>query len=256
MSEFAPVPVYDILIPMGKPVKQDEFKPNNFWLATFLIILANIAVFVYFGEYSKFKGAVDAYVLTPANLFKEHRIYTIITSGFIHKDVKHLFFNCLGIFIFGGIVERRFGFFKTIFIYIGALVLSMAISMFIYLYYLHKGVALIGASGAVMGMISAAMLSEPFLITYETLLPIPVMIKGWMFIYADVLGFLGGEKDGISHLAHMIGFLSIGVIIYFLDKKDRRVFLHGLIINLASFGLFLYFRKYIESTDIFKVFSR
>ena len=144
----------------------------------------------------------------------------------------------VGVFIFGSIVERRFGAGKMLAIYVTALILSMLFAVVIYTFVLHKYVAIIGASGALMGLISCAMLADPFRITYETLLPIPVMIKGWMFCYADVKGFLGGEMDGVSHLAHLLGFLSIAVIIYFSNKEDKKVFLKGLIVNLVSFVFF------------------
>lgn len=177
--------------------------------------------------------------MSPHNLLDNGRVWCVLTSGFLHKNIMHLFFNSLGIFIFGCVVEHRFGFMKTLMIYIGALVISMAISFGIYTFILNKNVALIGASGALMGLISVAVLSDPFLITYETLLPVPVMLKGWMFLYADVKGLLGGEADGVSHIAHLAGFLSITFIVYFLDRDDRRRIGKGFLINVFSFALFL-----------------
>lgn len=206
---------------------------------TILIVLANVAVFFYLKSSEGAASLVPGLILSPNNIFVKGRVATILTSGFLHGNGAHLFFNCLGIFIFGSIVERKFGAVKTLFIYLGALVLSMSFSLIIYTFFLHKNVAIIGASGALMGLISCAMLADPFAVTYEVLLPIPVMIKGWMFFYADIRGFLGGESDGVSHLAHMLGFLSVGVIIYFMRGEDRRTLLKGLAINIISFGIFL-----------------
>jgi membrane associated rhomboid family serine protease len=100
-------------------------------------------------------------------------------------------------------------------------------------------VHLIGASGGLMGLIACAMLVEPFCITYETFFPVPVMIKGWMFIYADFLGFLGGERDGISHLTHLLGILSIAGVVYFLSKSDRKKLRDGLMINVIFIAMFV-----------------
>lgn len=208
--------------------------------ATFLIILVNVFIFFYFCKSGTDSKLVESLVLTPANLFSKGNLSCLVTAGFLHNDVLHLLFNMLGIFIFGSVVERRFGAFKTLFIYAGALILSMFFSTVIYTFVMNKNVAIVGASGALMGLISCAMLADPFTITYETLLPIPVMVKGWMFFYADMRGFLNGETDGISHLAHLLGFLSIAGIVYFLEKKDRSVLFRGLVINGLSFCVFLF----------------
>jgi len=230
---------------MGPKKRNTAFSVSNIH-ATVLIILINIFVFFYLGKAGTDKELVEALALTPANLFAKGNLSCLVTAGFLHKDIAHLFFNVLGIFIFGGVVERRFGAFKTLLIYFGALVLSMFFSTCIYTFVLHKNIAIIGASGALMGLISCAMLTDPFTITYETLLPIPVMVKGWMFFYADMRGFLKGETDGVSHLAHLLGFLSIAILIYFLEKKDRKMFFKGLVINGLSFGVFLFLSSYLR----------
>jgi membrane associated rhomboid family serine protease len=121
----------------------------------------------------------------------------------------------------------------------------MIFSSLAYVFFLHKNLVIIGASGAAMGLISAAMLLDPFCITWEMILPIPMMIKGWLFIYADFRGFLNGETDGVSHLTHLFGYVSIAALVYFLSKKDRKKMRVGLIINIVSLALVLLLRNYL-----------
>jgi len=96
-----------------------------------------------------------------------------------------------------------------------------------------------------MGLLSAAMLLDPFSITYEMIIPVPVMVKGWMFLFADIKGFLGGESDGTSHLAHLCGFISIAALVYFLSDKDKKMINTGLVINILSFMAFLFLRSWM-----------
>ena len=182
---------------------------------------------------------VETLTLSPHNLLTEGRIITIVTAGFIHHDFLHLFSNIVGIYIFGSIVERKFGIIRTFLVYFGALIISMGVSVLIYTYVLDKNVAIIGASGALMGLISCAMLIEPFGRVIDPYVPIPVMFAAWAFVYADTKGLLGGEKGGISHVAHLVGFLSIALVVYLLDKKDRDVLFRGLLINIISFAAFI-----------------
>jgi membrane associated rhomboid family serine protease len=212
------------------------------WM-TVLLIMINVGVYSYIKLKPISLESVSRFVLTPASLLNG-KFLTVITSGFLHGNLHHLFFNMVGLFVFGRAVELKFGPFKTLVIYLGALALSMFFAILIYVFILHKNMAIIGASGAVMGLLSCAMLINPFDISYEMILPIPVMIKGWIFISADFQGFLGGEPDGVSHLAHLLGFVSIALLFYFLNKEEQSLMTKGIIINLLSFSLFLFLWKY------------
>ena len=203
--------------------------------AVFLICL-NLAVYV-FTHYTQ-EGAAffDEMIFYSGNIIRGN-YWSIAVSGFLHSGWTHLGWNMLAVFIFGRIVQRRMGFWTTLFIYFGALILSMIFSLVIYVGILHKNAAIIGASGAVMGLMSTAMLVAPFSITWEMLLPIPTMVKGWMFFYADLRGFLGGEADGVSHLAHLCGFASVMILVYFLSTEDRKRLTAGLLVNLISLAV-------------------
>jgi len=183
-------------------------------------------------------------ILSPSAL-AAGKWWTLLTSGFVHASTGHLAINCLGIFIFGRVVERAVGAGKAAGIYIGALFLSMLFAAAAYGLFLHKDVAIVGASGAVMGLVAAATLLSPLAITYELILPLPVMMKGWMFFYADLKGFMGGERDGISHLAHLFGFLSMGILVYFFSPQEQEKMRLGVVINLVSFAVFLALRKWL-----------
>jgi len=215
------------------------------WSANIIICL-NMAVYVYLNVSPSGPYLAKHLVLYPGNLV-EGRWWCLITSGFLHSSGAHLFMNMLGVFIFARIVERQLGAGKTLFVYFGALFLSMLFATTIYSFLLQKNVAIIGASGAVMGLISAAMLLDPFKVTYEMIIPLPAMFKGWLFLYADIKGMLGGEQDGVSHLAHLCGFLSVGLLVYFLSKKDKKLMRTGLIVNIVSFIVFLFLKRWLET---------
>ena len=209
-----------------------------------MVIALNVAVFVYFERSTFAKTLFDMVVLYPGNLL-QGKFWCLLTSGFLHSSKTHLALNMLGVFVFGGIVERHLGFLKTMFIYVGALFISMLFATGVYAFVLQQNIGIIGASGAVMGLMGAAMLLDPFCITYEMILPLPVMVKGWMFIYADLKGFLSAEQDGVSHISHLFGFLSVALLVYFLSKKDKCMMRAGLVINIFSFGVFLLARHWI-----------
>ena len=199
---------------------------------TLLMLLVNILLFyvsLFFSE-----AVRDALINFPSNIFSVN-IYTIITSGFLHASPVHLWGNMIALFIFGRVVERRLGFLKTGLVYFGALILSNVFFSLIHVFMIGDNVPGLGASGAIMGLIATAILLDPFYITHE-LFPfsMPVMVIGWLVIWADISGILNPVDDGIGHFAHLGGFLSIALLNFLLGVEDRKRLLKGLAINLIS----------------------
>lgn len=211
--------------------------------AGFFLIVINVILYIFFRYTYNGQALLDVCVLYPANVFQERNFICLVTSGFIHANTSHLFWNMLGIFVFSRIVDKHLGAGKMLFIYFGSLVISMFLSIFLYTYVFHQNIAIIGASGAVMGLIAAAMLLDPFAVTYEMFVPLPVMVKGWIFFLADLKGLLNAERDQVSHLVHLIGFLSIAILVYFLSEEDKKSMFKGLLVNVFSFFALLVFSQ-------------
>jgi len=237
------------LIPFKKAKFSDLSKPfiliKEFIVSakfTFWIIVINIVVFIVSLFFSK--EFFLSLALRPQNLIN-FQFYTFITSAFLHASISHLLGNMLGILLFGRILERKLGSLKTALIYFGAMIIASIFSCVINLY-LGIDVPGIGASGALMGLISAAMLINPLYITFELLIPIPVMMAGLVFIYADIEGIISQSADGIGHFVHLGGFISIAILGFVFGIADRKKLLFGLMINIVSAIVFflLFFRPF------------
>ncbi len=195
------------------------------------IIFLNIVAFVV----SRFlnESTIIALISYPADLM-HLRWYTLLTSGFLHADMIHLVGNMIAIFIFGRIVERELGPYKTAMIYFGSLLLAGVFSSGIHLFILQDNIGGLGASGALMGLISAAILLDPWYVTHQLIVPLPVMIVGWFTVYLDITGILNPVEDGIGHFAHLGGFISIAMLAFLLKVEDRKKLKQGLLINILS----------------------
>ncbi|MFH1917286.1 MAG: rhomboid family intramembrane serine protease [Nanoarchaeota archaeon] len=198
---------------------------------TITIILLNIVIFVL--ELFLAPETLERFAMHPADLFSTHA-YTLITAGFLHANAMHLIGNMIALFIFGRVVERKFGKAKTALIYFGALIISGVFSSIIHTFILHDNSAGIGASGAIMGIIAAAILLDPFYLTWELLIPLPIMVVGWLTIAADIMGILNPVEDGIGHFAHLGGFLSIALLLYLFGTEDRKKIRKGFVVNVVS----------------------
>ena len=191
--------------------------------STILIISLNILVFIMqlmSGEDSK--SIVYNYGAIPHNLisFKSnqpiHPIITIFTSMFMHGGLFHLAWNMLYFWIFGNNIEERLGHVRFIFFY---LFCGVAAAFSHALLSPGSNIPMIGASGAIAGMLGAYILLYPMakihtlvlLGFYITVIKIPALIViGFWAIIQVVSGLIsqGTTQGGIAFFAHVGGFVA------------------------------------------------
>jgi membrane associated rhomboid family serine protease len=143
--------------------------------------------------------------------------YQIVTHMFMHGDVGHLFFNMFALFMFGPPLEMHFGAKRFLLYYLitgfGALALYLfvkylEVSVFgdtIYSY----NVPVLGASGAVFGLLAGYGTLFPNNVIQLLIPPIPLKAKYFVMIYAGIELFLGlgNFNTGVAHFAHLGGAL-------------------------------------------------
>ena len=235
------LPITLFLVIIGKKEFKELFEPIRLFFEfifqakfTLALIIINSVIFIWSAFWNE--STIDLLMSYPSDLLSS-RAYTIITSGFMHASWEHLLGNMLALFIFGRVVERKLGAGKTSLVYFGALIISGVFSSVIDLLS-GSNIPGLGASGAIMGLVAAAILLNPFYFTYELIVPLPIMLVGWITIYADITGILNPVEDGIGHFAHLGGFLSITLLLFLLSREDKQTLKKGFYINIFSLIFF------------------
>lgn len=140
----------------------------------------------------------------------------MITSGFLHADLGHLFFNMFTLYMFAPVVINYFGSASFILIYMISLVFGSFLTLL-----LHKNdysYRAIGASGAVMGIIYSAILIQPNMEIYWF---IPGYIFGIVFLLYSIYG-MKAKNDAIGHTAHFGGAIG-GYLITIVKDPEMLV---------------------------------
>jgi len=200
---------------------------------TVAVIALNSIIFLLMLLYPE---QISKFVITPTDLFNPGKWYTFITAGWLHAGWLHIIANMAGVWVFGRILEKSIGTGKTALIYFVALIIgniAHAVSMLI----MGMNTPALGASGALMGFVSAAMFIDPFYISWDTLLPLPIMVVSWLTIYADFAGVLSPHSDGIARFAHLGGYASVTLTMFLFGPEFRAKLKKGLIINILSFAV-------------------
>ncbi|HTD93458.1 MAG TPA: rhomboid family intramembrane serine protease [Chitinophagaceae bacterium] len=180
-------------------------------IITLAIIIANVLV-SYQGLNNHSFFARYSFEVERVLVHKEYK--RIITGGFLHVNWMHLIFNMLSLYFFSGSVELILGPIYYLLIYFASLIGGNLFSLFLHR---HEGsYSSVGASGAVTGIMFAAIAIFPGMSIGFFL--IPIAIPGWIYGLVYVLYSIYGirsRRDNIGHDAHLGGGL-IGLLIAIL----------------------------------------
>lgn len=134
--------------------------------------------------------------------------WQIGSYAFLHGGVGHLFFNMLGLWMFGGELERLWGPKRYINFY-AASVLTAALTQLLVNEMLGSPNPTVGASGGLFGLLLAFGMMFPNRIIVPLIPPIPMKAKVFVAIYGGLELFLGvtGTASGVAHFAHLGGML-------------------------------------------------
>jgi membrane associated rhomboid family serine protease len=159
---------------------------------------------------------------------------TLFTAMFLHGGLFHLGGNMLYLWIFGDNVEDRLGHVKYLFFY---LLSGVAASLLHILASPQSQVPMVGASGAIAGVLGAYMITFPrarimtliFFGFFIRVTPIPaLLVLGFWFLFQLLyaLPSIGSTTGGVAFFAHVGGFLSGMILfkIFALFSKKRHYY--------------------------------
>ncbi|GAB4005801.1 rhomboid family intramembrane serine protease [Spirosoma sp. KCTC 42546] len=176
------------------------------------LIIIVITVLISIAAWNNY-NLMDRLIMNPYRVASRGEYYRLITSGFLHADWGHLFFNMLSFYFFGGFIEQLFNylFASSGPIYLVGFYLAAILVSDIPTLLKHKndpGYNSLGASGGVSAIIFAAILFRPLTPIY--LFFIPIGIPGFIFgpLYLAYSYYESRRGAGnINHDAHFYGAL-------------------------------------------------
>ena len=163
----------------------------------------------------------------PSDLYKISPVGTIFTSMFMHGGWMHLIGNMLYLWIFADNIEDDLGTLNFVIFYF---VCGVGPAMSQVLMDTNSQIPMIGASGAIGGVLGAYLINYP---NAKVLVLIPfgffsqlikiraLYVLGFWFILQFVNSFLSSSSvGGVAYAAHIGGFISGVILILFFNKKS------------------------------------
>lgn len=217
----------------------DENPVQQVPIVAWSLIAACVAVFLWQISLSE-KLVTElflAYGVVPAQLFDRSGTvnalvpseFTLVSSQFLHGGFGHLVGNMLFLYIFGDNVEAAMGRLKFLVFYVAS---GIAAALGHGMLTPTSTIPMIGASGAISGVLGAYLLLYPHARVRVLFLPLPipiirvffipaVMVLGiWFLIQFVSAAITSPEGGGVAFAAHVAGFVAGMVLLPLFKKRD------------------------------------
>ncbi len=198
----------------------DTLHSRRFPVANWMLIAANALAFLYELQFSPagLKRLIETWGLIPVHLLvnPSQAWITIFSAMFLHGGWLHILSNMWVLFIFGDNVEDRLGHVRYLVFYLLCGVAAGLLDAYVQP---QSSVPMIGASGAIAGVLGAYLLLFPQahilsfvpILFIFTLIEIPayVFLIFWFILqlFSGITTMSGADSGGIAWWAHVGGFL-------------------------------------------------
>jgi len=167
-----------------------------------VILLVNIAVYLLSwvkGGYVLWYGA-----FIPS---RAHELWRFFSYAFVHLNFMHILFNMLMFWMFATEVCKSLGERNFTVLYLISAIFAGVFSLFFYTLGIMGHSPIVGASGALFGIMTAyAFLFPERIILMFFIIPMKIKYAIWIFVAIDL--FMANNNDGIAHYTHLGGVIA------------------------------------------------
>jgi membrane associated rhomboid family serine protease len=186
------------------------------------LLVINVSVFLINFIFSSREGTgmtfLQAYfALIPTTPMLTLQLWRLITYQFLHWDFNHILFNMLGLFFLGPSLERQWGSKKFLTFYLSCGVAGGLFYVLLVTAGFLPPVPMAGASGAILGVLTACAILFPHFVVFIVIFPVPIRVAAIILMgIAMVTVFSKGVNAG-GEACHFAG-IAVGAIYVLSDS--------------------------------------
>jgi membrane associated rhomboid family serine protease len=194
--------------------------------ATQALLIANVAVFLL--QFTMGGSLIAWFALWPpatgVSALPSFQPWQLVTYGFLHGGLAHIFFNMFALYMFGSDVERLFGSRFFLAYYFVSVIAAGVCHLVVSSWMGAAPYPTVGASGGIYGLLLAFAVYFPHRRVLLIFLPIPMPARVFVAIFALVeLAFgVTGTQSGVAHFAHLGGMAGGWLMIEYRRRRFAR----------------------------------
>ena len=177
------------------------------------LLIVNIVVFILIELSGQKSLLFRTFGLVPSLVWSKFKIWQLFTYLFIHGGIFHIFFNMFVLWMFGKDLESQWGKMEFLLFYF---VCGIGAGLITVLFSVNSIVPIVGASGAIYGLLLAYGFTYPNQMVYLYGL-VPIKVK-YMVLGLGAIAFfasLSASQSNVSHITHLSGMIIGLIFIYF-----------------------------------------
>jgi membrane associated rhomboid family serine protease len=160
-----------------------------------------------------FVPVVDAYLALWPLSSGRFWPWQVLSYAFLHGDVMHLFFNMLGLWMFGAELERLWGQKRYVQVLVASVIAAAAVQM-LFTMVTGSRSPTVGASGALFGLLLSFGMLFPNRVIMPLFPPIPMKARTFVAVFGGLELLLGlSGRSGVAHFAHLGGMLGAWLLL-------------------------------------------
>ncbi len=213
----------------GLPIEAYNPPRKRVPYVTIGLLVLNTLIFILMTRMGNVMSIFTAYGAVPEQILNKQNLLALLTHAFLHAGFAHWLGNMYFLWTFGDNVEDRLGHVQFLFFYLFCAVTACLCQVWVMMLLGQNSIPLVGASGAIAGVMGAYLYFFPKAAMYQNIIIVPVKIPITLYLgFWVAMQFVGHylSKSGVAWWAHLGGFfigLIIAAIWYHLRKQTTPV---------------------------------
>jgi membrane associated rhomboid family serine protease len=175
------------------------------------VIKLSLIILAVFALQNVFPFYTDNFALSSSTFLQQP--WSLVTYIFLHADINHIFSNLFSLVLFGFILEKTVGSRNFLIIFFSSGIFAGIVGLLFY-------PSVIGASGAIFGIMGVLVVIRPKMVVLAFGIPIPMLVAVAMWAALDLGGVF--YPSSIANIGHLAG-LCAGIFIGFWIRPRYKV---------------------------------
>ena len=152
--------------------------------------------------------------LYPVSLSVAMQWWRLVTYQFLHGGMPHIFFNMLGLFFLGPTLERYWSSKRFLIFYLSCGVAGGLFYLLLVIIGFLPALPMVGASGAILGMLAACAILFPHFVVFIFLFPVPIRVAAITFTAIYLIAVITRGTNAGGDAAHLAGMAAGAIYVF------------------------------------------